>query len=452
MNNSRDMTKGNPTGLIVRFAMPLIIGNIFQQLYTVTDAAIVGKGVGLNALAAIGTTDWLIWLFFGMVQGSAQGFSVLVSQVFGAADGKRLKNMRAMSEILSVIVTAAVMLFGLLAQPLMFNLLNIPAEVYEMAKAYYIIIVLGLPCFMFYNLYASLLRAIGNSRIPFIAIVVASLTNIALDSIAVFVLKMGIRGAAYATVFAQLISGIICFIPVVRSKDLKYQRSELELTFDEASALLKIGLPIAAQNLVISIGGVVMTSVVNSFGTAFIAGFISANKLYGLLEIAALSFGLAVTTYVGQNYGAGKIDRIREGTFASIKISLVIAVVMGGLVTIFARQLCGLFISSDDIAIANEALGTGAFYLRLMGIFLTVLYMIYILRFSLQGMGDSVSSLVSAGVELVIRVIASITAGALGTPRLIIWTEIMAWIGGFTVVLIAFIKRMKKLRLVSEDE
>ena len=452
MNSSKDMTKGNPTGLIVRFAMPLIIGNVFQQLYTVTDAVIVGQGVGLNALAAIGAVDWLIWLFFGIIQGSTYGFSVLISQVFGASDSKRLKNMRAMTEILSIIVIIVVVAFGLLAQPLMFKLLNIPDEIYDLAKTYYTIIVLGLPCFTLYNLYASFLRAVGNSRIPFIAIVSASITNIVLDSLAVFVFKMGIRGAAYATVMAQLVSGIVCFIPVIKSKELSYRFSDLELSFADASSLLQVGLPIASQNFVISIGGTVMTAVSNTFGTAFIAGFAAANKLFGIVEIAALSFGFAITSYVGQNYGAGKYSRIREGVFAAIKISLSIAIVIGVLVIVFARPLCSVFISSEDITIATEALDVGSYYLRLMGIFLSILYMIYILRSALHGVGDAVVPLTSSSTELVVRVVASLAAGALCIPKLVIWAEILAWIGGFLVILAAFIKWMKKLSMVCEYE
>lgn len=446
------MTKGNATELIVRFALPLIVGNIFQQLYTVTDAAIVGKGVGINGLAAIGTVDWLIWLYFGLILGASQGFSVIIAQAFGSGDFKKLRNMRAMSEILSLAVAIAVPALAMLLQPLTFKLLHVPAEIYDAAKLYLTIIAMGLPCFMFYNLYASLLRAVGNSRVPFIAIVVASLSNIALDAVAVFVLKMGVMGAALATVLSQLMSGLVCFIAVCRTDAFKYRKDELELCADQAKALIKVGLPISVQNLVISIGGVVLTAVVNSFGTVFIAGFTAGNKFYGVLEIAALSFGLAVTTYVGQNYGAGEKERVKEGLKSSITIALIIAAALGAAALIFSRSFAGIFISAEDPAVAEKALEIGSLYLRLMGCFLPVLYMIYITRFALQGLGISMPTVYSAGAELVARVIMALMALALATPLLAIWGEIVAWMVGFLVSLFSYIKYMRKLFPVTKNE
>lgn len=439
------MTKGNAAELIVRFALPLIVGNIFQQLYTVTDAAIVGKGVGIGALAAVGAVDWVVWLFFGLLQGATQGFSVIISQVFGAGDYKRLRNMRAMAELISIILTVVIVGSGLILQSQIVGLLNIPDEVLSDAKLYLTIITAGLPCYVFYNIYASFLRAVGNSKVPFVAIVVASLTNIALDSVAVFVLKLGVMGAAAATVFSQFMSGLVCFITVCRTDVFKYRMRDIKLDIEDAKNLLKVGMPIGFQNFVIAVGGVVLTAVVNNFGTVFIAGFTAGNKFYGVLEIAALSFGLAVTTYVGQNFGAGEKERVREGLKSAIKMAIIVAAVLGIAAVVFSKSIAGLFISSEDPVLSAQALEIGAFYLTLMGSFLPVLYMIYITRFALQGLGEAMPSVYSAGAELVARVVVALIAAALVIPRLTIWGEIIAWIVGFLVSLYSYVKRMRKM-------
>ena len=439
------MTKGNATRLIVMFAIPLIIGNVFQQLYTVTDSIIVGRGVGMGTLASIGAVDWMVWLYFGIIQGFTQGFSILFSQIFGAGDLKKLKRVRGMAQLISLAVSVIMAGIGLLIMPAFFNLLNVPADVAKEARIYSTVIICGLPIFMLYNLYAASLRAVGNSKIPLVAIIVAAVSNIVFDLIAVYVLKLGVLGAALATVLAQLISGIVCIIAVNKNKDIRTDREDFTLCFDDMKNLLKLGAPIALQNVVMSASGIILQSVANSFGSTFIAGEKSAASIYGVIEIAALSFSYAISTYVGQNYGAKRIERVKEGLKASWIISMAIAVIIGALTTTFASNLSGLFLMSENAGELQAALSVGTYYLRIEGLLLPCLYIEYTGRSALQGMGRTLPAVLASAMELVSRITLSIWAAAVGNFKLVIWADLSAWVAGAIIIIIGYIITTRKI-------
>lgn len=445
MSKEIKMTAGHPGKLMFIFALPLMFGNIFQQLYTVVDTAIVGKGVGMDALAALGTVDWLNWMFIGIAQGFTQGFSVQLAQKFGEGDIPGLKRSLGVSLVLSIWIALGLTAFSQLGLPLLTRLLGIPEQLQGMAMLYDRILFAGIPAMLFFNFCASVLRAVGNSKTPLYAMVAASLTNIILDCLAVFVLDWGIVGAALATVVSQVLSGVVCAIKIWKTSELKIGKADLAFDSGNAKRLMYLGAPIAAQNVVISIGGMAVQSVVNRFDTSFIAGFTSSNKLYGVLEIAALSYGYAVTTYTGQNYGAGKWDRIRKGTRWAVIISLITSVIIGGVMILLGRPITMLFISTESPELAAAA-GEAAYqYLFAMSAALPVLYLAYAYRSALQGMGNTRITLFSGTLELIVRVGAAYLVGLAAWKTGLLYIEPLAWISAAALLGISYYVNAAKL-------
>ena len=444
MSKNLNMTQGSPLKLLIRFALPLMFGNVFQQLYTVVDTAIVGQGVSMAALAAIGSVDWLNWMLLGVAQGFTQGFSVRIAQKFGQGDKKGLQLFMAQSAIASVVLAVLCTGLGQAALPLFLRLLRVPEELIQMSSLYVRIIFAGLPAVFFFNYCSSMLRAVGDSKTPLIAMVVAALTNIVLDLVAVFVLHWGIAGAAGATVFAQCLSGLICLLKICRTPQLRFTKQDMALRWDVLSNLMKIGMPVASKNIMVALGGIAITTVVNTFGTAFIAGFTATNKLYGLLEIAAISYHYAVTTYVGQNYGAMRFDRIRDGMKSAAILATATSVVIAAVMILFGRPITMLFISTADGAQAAIAGDIAYQYLCIMAYCLPVLYMLYLLLSALQGMGDTVRPMMSGIVELVLRVCIALIVTYTGHETGIFWAETAAWTGATAYLAYHFIKRTKK--------
>ena len=444
MTRTIKMTEGKPLKLLFSFALPLMFGNMFQQLYTVVDTAVVGRGVGMDALAALGTVDWLNWLFIGIAQGFTQGFSVRVSQKYGEGDARGLKRVAGCAAILSAVIAVIGAVGGHLLVPAFLQLLRVPEELRGMAQTYIRILITGFPAVMFFNYCSSILRAVGDSQTPLRAMVVASLTNIALDILAVFVLHWGIAGAALATVLSQCLSGLICAVRVWKTPQLRFGKDQLKPDTDQSKDLMLIGLPMAAKNIVIALGGMAVQTVVNGFDMSFIAGITATNKLYGLLEIAALSYGYAVTTYVGQNYGAMKLDRIKRGMRAASLLSVATSLVIAAVMFLFGRPITMLFISSESQELMTAAGDTAYWYLCAMSAFLPVLYLLYAYQAGLQGMGNTVVPMLSGILEFVLRVGVSVAIGISGQKHAICLAEITAWTGAMVLLLIGYLRTYNK--------
>ena len=447
MENTLNMTTGSPLKLMVRFALPLMFGNIFQQLYTVVDTAIVGRGVGMTALAALGAVDWLNWLLLGIAAGVTQGYSVRISQKFGQQDYEGLKQTVGGAVVLSVWVALGCTVLAQLCLPTALTLLRVPQVLRPQAVLYSRIIMGGFPVVFFYNLCASCLRAVGDSRTPLYAMIVASITNIVLDCVAVFVLGWGIAGAAAATVLSQLLSGIICAIKIARTSVLRFDLSHLRSGKAVHKDLIQIGSPIAAKNVIIAVGGMCIQSIVNGFEMSFIAGFTATNKLYGLLEIAALSYGYAVTTYVGQNYGAMRWDRIRSGMRSAVVLSICTALGIATCMLLFGRQITMLFISRDTPELAAAAGETAYQYLCTMSVALPALYLLYAYLSALQGIGNTIAPMLSGFLELACRVGLSLFVGAIGFRFGIFIAEVSAWIAAAIFLGISYYRSIHRLSM-----
>jgi len=444
MSKTVNMTQGNPLKLLIAFALPLMFGNVFQQLYMVVDTAIVGRGVGMDALAALGGVDWLNWMMLGMAQGFTQGFSVRVAQKFGEGDEDGLRLFMGQSAVATAVLAVLCVLLGQLALPLFLAFLRVPETLLGMATLYTRILFAGLPAVFFFNYCSAMLRAVGDSKTPLIAMTVAAVTNIILDIVVVFLLDWGIAGAAIATVIAQCLSGVICLVKIWHTPQLRFVKKDLALRGDILSNLLKIGIPAAGKNLVVALGGMAVMTVVNTFETPFIAGFTSSNKLYGLLEIAALSYGYAIITYVGQNYGAGRIDRIVAGMKSAAVLSVITALAISALMFLFGRPITMLFISTENPADAVMAGDVAYGYLCMMSSCLPVLYILYMFLSALQGWGDTVRPMISGAVELAARIAVAAVVAYTGHETGIFCAEVMAWTGAVVYLGYHYYKWMKK--------
>lgn len=428
MAQTKDMTHGNPFRLIILFALPLMFGNVFQQLYTVVDTAIVGRALGVSGLAAIGASDWLNWMMLSINQGLAQGFAILMAQQFGAHKENALRNTVGASTILAALSAVSLMLLGQIFLLPILKVLDTPAEICAHTASYLRIMFWGVPIVMAYNLLASILRALGDGRTPLVAMIVASIVNIGLDWLFVLVFGWGIPGAAIATLIAQLCSAVFCFLRLRKLPLMKLSRGDFAIPGRMIMRLYGLGLPMALQNIVIAVGGMIVQRAVNGYSVPFIAGFTATNKLYGVLEIAALSFGYAMVTYVGQNHGAGRPDRIRKGVSTALLISLVISGVISAIMLLWGRNILGLFISGDPSAtvLATE---TGYTYLSYMSCCLPFLYVLHITRSTIQGAGNTVLPMCSGGVEFVVRSLGILLLPALLGQEGIFLTEVFAWMG-----------------------
>ncbi|MBE5955514.1 MAG: MATE family efflux transporter [Lachnospiraceae bacterium] len=444
MTKTVNMTQGKPIKLLFAFALPLMFGNIFQQLYTVVDTAIVGQGVGLSALAALGAVDWFNWMMLGIAQGYSQGFCVRISQKFGEGDMDGVKKVIGQSAALSVMIAVCWTIIGQAGLPLLLKLLRVQEELIPLSGLYTRIMIGGFSATMFYNFCSAVLRAVGDSKTPLKAMVAASVINIILDSIAVFVLGWGIGGAAAATVFSQCLAGAFCAVKMNKTSELRFHKEHIGKDRSMKQELMGLGTPIALKNIVVAVGGMTVQSVVNGFAMSFIAGFTATNKLYGLLEIAAISYGYAVTTYVGQNYGAARLDRIKEGMRSAIVLSVLTSILIGGLMLFFGREITMLFISSDNPELLAVAGNTAYTYLSVMSICLPILYLLYVYLSALQGMGNTIGPLVSGIIEFVIRVGISFFVGYSGFQSGIFGAEVAAWIGSTVYLMISYYRNIGK--------
>lgn len=442
--NVKDMTSGSPLRLIVSFALPLMAGNIFQQLYTVVDTMVVGKALGVDALAALGATDWLYWMVLGMVQGITQGFGILMAREFGAKQYERLRQVVGSSVTLAFLSGLLFMGLSQLSAGSILKLMNTPAEIMDWSLLYLRIMFLGIPVVMAYNLLATVLRSLGDGQTPLYAMILAAICNIVLDLVFVLVFRWGVAGAAAASLIAQGVSGIYCLMKIRKIPFMNLKQDDFQLNANMAGRLLGLGSPMAAQNAIIALGGMIIQGVVNGYGVAFIGGFTAANKLYGVLEIAATSYGYAMITYVGQNLGAGKIHRIRQGMGKAVVVSLVTSALIAAGMLVFGKSIVGAFISGTPQEVL-EATRIGYQYLSIMSACLPVLYILHITRSAVQGMGNTVLPMVSGVAEFVMR-----TGGVLLLPLFlgetgIFIAEVSAWAGADLILVPSYFFIFKRI-------
>ena len=451
MAHVKDMTQGKPWKLILMFALPLMAGNVFQQLYTLVDTAVVGQFVGVEALASLGAADWLNWLVLGIPTGFAQGFSILMSQNFGAGEPEELRKSVAASIILSAIIAVVTLVISQVFMLPTLRLLNTPENVLPGSLLYLRIYFSGIPVSMAYNLLSSMLRALGDSRTPLRAMIIASITNVALDLLFTVAFGWGIAGVAIATVIAQIVAMLYCLRASMRINEIKLKAEHFRAGSALMGRLLKLGVPVAMQNTIISVGGLCVQYVVNGFGFRFIAGFTATNKLYGLLEMAAVSFGYAISTYTGQNLGARNYERIKQGVRSSFFMALVTSVAIGAAMILCGKNVLMLFISGEPNEVV-EVLKIAYRYLVVMAGCLPILYLLYVYRSAQQGMGDTVMPMISGAVELIMRVgAAMLLPGIMGQDGIYL-AEVAAWAGAAVLLIVTYYKKERAFPTLPKQE
>ena len=406
---TRDLTVGKPLRNIVIFTIPILIGNIFQQLYSMVDAIIVGQTINNDALAGVGATSAISFLVIGFVQGLTAGFAVKTSQLFGAGDEEGVRRSIASSLLLSVVLTVILTAVSVVTTMPLLDLMNTPDDIIDYSYDYIVTIYWGLGATVFYNLGSSVLRAIGDSRTPLVFLVLAAVLNVGLDFLFIVYFRMGVAGAGWATVLSQAISAIGCFVFLfARFRSYRIGKKHFANPFKFYWQHMAIGLPMALQFSITSIGMMVQQSALNKLGTAAVTAYTAASKIDNLATQSLYALGSTVATYCGQNYGAGKFANIRVGVRWSMIIGVVCALLGLGFVTIGAEPMTRLF-SSD---VTDEMMDMSKQYLLWQGVFYIALAAIFVYRDALQGIGRSALTMIGGGIELVGRVIASLVFAA----------------------------------------
>lgn len=428
-NSNTNMTKGNTVKLLIMFAIPMMIGNIFQQLYNVVDSAIVGRFVGADALAAIGATGSVTFLFFALCNGIGSGGGIVTSQNYGSGNTALVKQCLANVAYIMIVFPLVVGTAAfLLTRPLLV-VLSTPPEVIEDAVIYMKVMCIGLPFVSVYNYVSSMLRAMGDSKTPLYFLILSCLLNTGLDVLFVYSFGWGVLGAAVATLIAQFASGAVCVIYALKTNPyFKLKKEDLKFNSKIVLSVIKIGVPLSLQFSLIAISCMAIQRVVNSFGAIAMASFTAASRVESVMHQPYQTLGTALSTYTGQNYGAKKNDRVILGYHKSLLLMLVITFVMAPLIHIFARPIVSIFVSEPAV------IEMGAKALRITNIFYICLGMIYMVRGVLNGLGDGFFALFNGIVEVIGRFTVPILLTSI--PVIGVWG--IWWSGGIVWFLSGF--------------
>lgn len=439
---TNDMTKGSPVKLILSFMIPLLIGNIFQQFYSMADTIIVGRTISVEALAAVGATGSISFLIIGFVQGITSGFAVITAQRFGAGDEQGVRRSAAASILLSIIVTVLMTIISVvLARPIL-EIMKTPADIIDESYAYIIVIFGGIVAAVFFNLFSSILRSLGDSKTPLIFLIVASVINIVLDFVFILNFHMGVAGAGWATVIAQFISGALCLIYSLKKFPiLRMKKQDWQFSWGLWWKHLRVGLPMAFQFSITAIGTMVIQSALNSLGSISVAAFTAGSKIDQLAVQPLMSMGVSVATYSAQNYGAAKIERIRHGVARAAVISVLFSIIGGAAVILFANPLVALFVGTGQY----EVMTLSREYLMINGVCYAMLGLLFVYRNALQGIGKSLIALIAGVCELIMRaLVAFILVAYLGFTAICIASPI-AWLGAIVWLIAAYMIIIRRL-------
>ena len=391
-----DMTQGRILIPLLLFMLPMLLGNVFQQLYNTVDSIVVGRYVSSKALAAVGASFPIIFLLTSLFMGISMGGSIMVSQYFGARDYEQLKKTIRTSITLTLVLGTTSAILGLTAGKTILRLLGTPADVFDMALEYLVIIFLGVPAGLLYNMCSGILRGLGDSKWPLIFLVIASMTNVVLDLVFVIVFGWGIAGVALATIISQALSALLAFIKLQCSEHyIRMKRRDLKIDMDIFRHLLRLGLPSGLQDTAFSLGMMVIQSFTNTFGYSVIAAGNAVMKVDGFAVMPMFSISSASTTFIGQNIGAGKMDRVKKGTLISIGLMIGVGGLLSILVMVFGPALLTLF--TDDPAV----LKVGGDLIGILGPFYWLMGVNFLLGGILRGTGDAVFPAIMSLVSMV---------------------------------------------------
>ena len=399
-NNVNDMTVGSPMRAIFRFAVPLILGYILQQMYLIIDTVIVGRWIGVNALAAIGVSTSIMFLIMGFCNGSCAGFAIPVAQAFGAKDFRKMRTYVSNSYRIAITFAVVITLLSCLFCKKILHLVNTPLEVFDDAYIFLMLQFAAIPFTIGYNLLAGQIRALGNSKQPFYFLITASVVNILLDVLLILMLGLGVEGAGIATLLSQAFSVCLCIRFIKKKMQILIPQGE-ERDFDnkKISILLNNGVPMGLQFSITGIGIIMLQSANNALGITCVAAFIAAMRIKYLFTCVFENIGVAMATYCGQNLGAKKMERISQGVRAAIKMMLIFFVFSFIVITPFADDMMTLFVDKGEAEVVTYA----AEFMRIACYFYPCLGLLTIFRYSIQGLGYSNLSMMSGVMEMIAR-------------------------------------------------
>lgn len=446
---SNSMTQGNPLKVMLQFAFPLLIGNLLQQTYNIIDAAIVGQSLGAQALASVGASTSVQFLVLGFCMGSCTGFGIPVAKYFGAGDLKHMKNIIFNGAVLTAVIAVIITVLCTLLCPWILQVLSVQSDIYANAYSYLMIIFLGLPFTLLYNYLSSILRAVGDSRTPFLFLAFSAVLNIFLDLFFILVAGWGCAGAAFATIAAQAISGILCLIVIIRRMEVLWLSKENRVVRgDSITELLQMGLPTGLQFSITAIGSMVMQSANNGLGGDYVSAFTAGAKLKQFTMCPFDAIATSVSVFCSQNYGAGKIDRIHKGLRQGIAVGVGYGL-FAGLILIFAgRPLSMIFVSKD----ASGVLDASAKYLRCMGYFYWSLGILNVTRMVTQGLGHSGRAFFSGVMEMIARTIVSLGFVETFGYTAICFADQTAWISACCYIAPTCLYCLKKIAIIARNE
>ena len=436
-----DMTVGKPMKMILDFTIPVFIGNVFQQFYNMADAIIVGKFVGTKGLAAVGSTGTIMFLIIGFLTGLTAGFTVLTSQKFGAGKMDEMRQSVGNAALLSIIISVIMTAVSMVGMHSLLTLMHTPEDIFQDAYIYIMIICGGIFAQVLYNILASILRALGNSKTPLYFLILAALLNIVLDLVFIIVFHMGVAGAAWATITAQGVSGVLCLIYIIKKiPELKLEKSDFQLNGHIAKVQIGIGIPMALQYSITAIGSMMVQSSLNVLGSGAVAAFTAANKIEQVLTQAYVALGTTMATYCAQNIGAGKVKRIRQGFRAATIGGWIYSVIVGLLLAFVGKYCTILFVSGDATAIMDQV----DIYLKCVSAFLFPLTIVNVYRNGIQGIGYGFLPMMAGVAELSGRGIMAVIAGKQRSYLGICLASPVAWIFASVLLLVMYVIVMKQ--------
>ena len=435
------MTVGKPSKIIIQFMIPMFLGNVFQQFYNVADSIVAGQFLGVQALAAIGSTGSLMFFVTGWMNGMSSGFAILVSQWFGAKKYDRMRHYVAMSVYLSIILSVLMTVGFLAANEPILRMMNYSPDIMPDVTAYMGIIYAGLIVTAAYNALAAFLRALGDSRSPLYFLIISAAINVVLDIVFIVYGGMGVDGCAYATVIAQAISALLCFIYIVkRYPILHLKREDFRISFRSWGRLLALGIPMALQFSITAIGTIIVQGAVNVYGEIYMAGFSAAGKLQNIIATVFSAFGATIATYVGQNRGAGKMDRVRQGVRTTQMMIIVYSVFAMAVVLLLGRYMMWIFVSPSE----TEVIDVAVLYFRTVFWCYPFLGSIFLYRNTLQGLGYGLVPMLGGVFELAARAaIVLLVAGHTSFVGVCL-SDPAAWLSALIPLVPYYIYIMKK--------
>ena len=439
------MTSGSPAKLIFGFAIPMFLGLLFQQFYSMVDTLIVGKFLGVNPLAGVGSTTSLNFMVLGFCMGVCNGFAIPVAQMFGAKEEHRLRKYVTNGAWLCIGLSVVLTLIVVLACRTILTVMDTPEEIFEYAYIYIVIVFAGIPCTFLYNILAGIIRSLGDSKTPVLFLAIASAINIGLDLIFVLLFGMGVEGPAIATVLAQGISGIICLFYMYRKFPVLHaSRDEWKPELHYMGKLCFIGIPMGLQYSVTAIGSLVLQTAVNGLGAMVVAGVTAAQKINMFISCPIESLGQTMAPYAGQNMGAGKIDRIGKGLKSAVLMGWGVSIICFLIAVLFGKQLTLLFVDADETEIIAYSY---QFLLFCIGGY-CLLTLVNTVRFTIQGMGFSIFAILSGIMEMIARTLAAlVVARKLGYIGICL-AHPMAWLFADVFLIPAFFYCLRRLKKV----